>query len=108
MDLNTLRTNIANNVKSLRKMHAHSQECLAEKLDCGKERVSKLECCKIAFAEDLIIKLCNIYNVTPSYLYRLKTDEEDKQNIINEIIEITQDYDIDKLKKLLVITKVLK
>ena len=107
MDNNTLRKLIGEKVKLLRKNNGHSQEYLAEKLQCSKERISRLERGKSPLTEDFLLDLSNFYDENVSYFYTFNA-MFDKQNLIDEIDNAIKDYSIEKLKKLLAFLKTNK
>lgn len=107
MNNSTLRLKIGEKVKTLRKSHGHSQEFLAEKLQCSKERISRLERGKSPLTEDFLLELANFYNEDVSYFYIFNVPH-DKQNIIDEIIKVISEYNLSMLKKLLAMLKIAK
>ncbi|MBS4759330.1 MAG: helix-turn-helix transcriptional regulator [Clostridium sp.] len=107
MDNKTLRKLIGEKVKTLRKSKGHSQEYLAEQLQCSKERISRLERGSSPLTEDFLLELSNFYNEDVSYFYTFNATF-DKQNLINEINTVIKNYTVSRLKQLLGILKILK
>lgn len=107
MDNITLRKLIGEKVKTLRKSNGHSQEYLAEQLQCSKERISRLERGNSPLTEDFLLELSNFYNEDVSYFYTFNATF-DKQNLINEINAVIKNYTVSRLKQLLGILKILK
>lgn len=60
---------IADNIKKLRKSNKLSQENFAEKLDCSREFVSRMENMKEKPSLKMLLKLSFIFNVTPVYFF---------------------------------------
>ena len=60
---------IAGNIKKLRKTHKLSQESFAEKINCSREFVSRMENLKEKPSLKMLLKLSFLFNVTPSYFF---------------------------------------
>lgn len=60
---------IADNIKKLRKFNKLSQENFAEKLDCSREFVSRMENMKEKPSLKMLLKLSFIFNVNPTYFF---------------------------------------
>lgn len=60
---------IADNIKKLRKSNKLSQENFAEKLDCSREFVSRMENMKEKPSLKMLLKLSYIFNVNPVYFF---------------------------------------
>lgn len=60
---------IAENIKILRKTHKMSQESFAEKIDCSREFVSRMENLKEKPSLKMLLKLAFIFNVDPTYFF---------------------------------------
>lgn len=60
---------ISSNVKKLRKSVKLSQEEFAEKLDCSREFISRVENLKEKVSLKMILKLSEIFKVRPTYFF---------------------------------------
>lgn len=60
---------IADNIKKLRQSNKLSQENFAEKLDCSREFVSRMENMKEKPSLKMLLKLSYIFNVNPVYFF---------------------------------------
>ncbi|MBE5820628.1 MAG: helix-turn-helix transcriptional regulator [Clostridiales bacterium] len=68
--------------KKIRKSKGYTQEYVAEKLDLGTRYISDLERNKTIGSLSTLIKLCNLYEVTPTV-------------VLQEYLNIKDDYKID-------------
>ncbi len=59
---------IGSKLKRIRKSSGFTQEQVAEKLGLAPRYISDLERDKTKGSLDTFVKLCNVYNVTPSYV----------------------------------------
>ena len=62
-------TTIAANIKKLRKHAKLSQEQFAEKINCSREFVSRVENLKEKVSLKMILKLSYLFNVNPKYFF---------------------------------------
>lgn len=53
------------NIKKYRKAAGYTQEQLAELLDISTVHMSHMECGHVSMSIDLLLKLCDVLNVTP-------------------------------------------
>lgn len=60
---------IAKNIKKLRKQHKLSQESFAEKINCSREFVSRMENCKEKPSLKMLLKLSFLFNISPTYFF---------------------------------------
>ena len=60
---------IANNIKKLRKNAKMSQETFAEKINCSREFVSRMENLKEKQSLKMLLKLAFLFNVQPQYFF---------------------------------------
>ncbi|MCM1339506.1 MAG: helix-turn-helix domain-containing protein [Muribaculaceae bacterium] len=60
---------IADNIKKLRKSHNLSQENFAEKINCSREFVSRMENLKEKPSLKMLLKLSFLFNVEPTYFF---------------------------------------
>lgn len=69
-------------LQKTRKSLGMTQEQVAEKLDLAPRYISDIERNKTKGSIDTLIKLCNIYNVTPTFILQdyLKTSEIEMDN----------------------------
>lgn len=69
-------------LKKTRKSLGYTQEEVAEMLDLASRYISDLERNKTKGSIDTLVKLCNIYHITPTY-------------VLQDYLEITDDFKID-------------
>ncbi len=60
---------IADNIKKLRKNAKMSQETFAEKINCSREFVSRMENLKEKPSLKMLLKLAFLFNVQPQYFF---------------------------------------
>lgn len=73
---------IGNILKRTRKSLGYTQEEVAEMLDLASRYISDIERDKTKGSVDTLVKLCNIYHLTPTY-------------ILQDYLEIKEDFKID-------------
>ena len=61
---------IAENIKKLRKKAKISQENMAEKLNCSREFISRVENCKECVSLNMLLKISEFFKVNPSSLFK--------------------------------------
>lgn len=69
-------------LKRTRKSLGYTQEEVAEMLDLASRYISDIERDKTKGSVDTLVKLCNIYHITPTY-------------VLQDYLDITDDYKID-------------
>lgn len=71
---------IGNILRKTRKSLGYTQENVAEMLDLASRYISDIERNKTKGSIDTLVKLCNIYHITPTYILQeyLNLDEEFK------------------------------
>lgn len=69
-------------LRRTRKSLGYTQEEVAEMLDLASRYISDIERDKTKGSVDTLVKLCNIYHITPTY-------------VLQEYLEIDNDYKID-------------
>lgn len=62
-------TIISSNIKKLRKKAKLSQEELAEKLNCSREFISRVENLKEKVSLKMLLKLSELFSVNPKYFF---------------------------------------
>ncbi|MBP3924220.1 helix-turn-helix transcriptional regulator [bacterium] len=60
---------ISRNIKKLRKEAKLSQESFAEKLNCSREFISRVENLKEKVSLKMILKLSEIFKISPKYFF---------------------------------------
>ncbi len=55
---------IRNNIRKLRKQHKMSQEQLAEKIDCCREHITRIENGRLNLGLENFIKIADVFNVS--------------------------------------------
>ena len=69
-------------LRRTRKSLGYTQEEVAEMLDLASRYISDIERDKTKGSVDTLVKLCNIYHITPTY-------------VLQEYLELPEDYKID-------------
>lgn len=69
-------------LRRTRKSLGYTQEEVAEMLDLATRYISDIERDKTKGSVDTLVKLCNIYHITPTY-------------VLQDYLELTEDYKID-------------
>ena len=69
-------------LRKTRKSLGYTQEEVAEMLDLASRYVSDLERNKTKGSIDTLVKLCNIYHITPTY-------------VLQEYLDLNQEYKLD-------------
>lgn len=62
---------ISDNIKKLRTKAKLSQEALAEKLNCSREFISRVENKKERISLNMMLKIANIFEINPSSLFQV-------------------------------------
>ena len=60
---------ISSQIKKLRKKEKLSQEEFAEKINCSREFVSKVENLKERVSLKMLLKLSQLFNINPKYFF---------------------------------------
>lgn len=68
-------------LKRIRKSLGYTQEDVAEMLDLAPKYVSDIERNKTKGSIDTLVKLCNIYHITPTYILQDYLDLKDEFKI---------------------------
>lgn len=82
MKLEKKKIKIGELLRKTRKSLGYTQEDVAEMLDLASRYISDIERDKTKGSIDTLVKLCNIYHVTPTY-------------ILQDYLDLTIDYKID-------------
>ncbi len=61
---------ISDNIKKLRTKEKLSQEALAEKLNCSREFISRVENKKERISLNMMLKIAKLFNINPSTLFK--------------------------------------
>lgn len=61
---------ISDNIKKLRTKEKMSQEALAEKLNCSREFISRVENKKERISLNMMLKIAKLFNINPSSLFQ--------------------------------------
>lgn len=83
-----LNIKIGSKLQNARLAKGYTQEEVAEKLDCSSRYIGQLETDRSQGSIDLIIELCNLYNITLDDLYsnylilNYNTKKDDLPNIV--------------------------
>lgn len=73
-------------LKRIRKSLGYTQEDVAEMLDLAPRYVSDIERNKTKGSIDTLVKLCNIYHITPTYILQDYLDLKDEFKIDPNLI----------------------
>lgn len=82
MKLENKKIKIGELLKRTRKSLGYTQEDVAEMLDLASRYISDIERDKTKGSVDTLVKLCNIYHITPTY-------------VLQEYLNIADDYKIE-------------
>ena len=93
---------IGNMMKSIRKSRGLTQEQVAEQLGLAPRYISDIERDKTKGSIDTLVKLCNIYHITPTYVLRDFLNSEEIQ-IDSGLIGFYQlsEHDKDVIRQLI-------
>ncbi len=110
MEIMTLKQKVGNRIKYLRKLHGHSQDYLAEKLNINKDRISKTERGLIFINDNFLEKLCKFYSLKESYFFTFSqiNDSNDRDKLIESINAELTELNIRKLKKVEKMIQIIK
>lgn len=61
---------IVSNLKKIRQKHSLSQEEFAEKLDCSREYISRLENNREKISLKMLLKISTIFNINPQDFFQ--------------------------------------
>ncbi len=61
---------IAKNIKNFRLKAKISQEKMAEKLNCSREFISRVENCKERISLNMLLKISELFKINPSSLFK--------------------------------------
>lgn len=102
LDDKRIKTNLGNKIKELRINKKLTQEKLGEHLGVDYRTISKLETGRTFLSCNLLVKLCNFFDVDSSYFFNnnIKYLTEDNLNCINEIKLLLPNFNSDKLKEI--------
>ncbi len=60
---------ISENIKNLRIKAKISQEAMAEKLNCSREFISRVENCRERVSLNMLLKIADLFQVNPSSMF---------------------------------------
>lgn len=86
-------------MKSVRKSRGLTQEQVAEKLGLASRYISDIERDKTKGSLDTLVRLCNIYHITPTYVLKEYLNTSDYR----EDIQLVDFYRLSKKEKQLVL-----
>lgn len=89
-------------VKELRNNKGITQEQLAEYLGLQPHSVTKIETGRAFVSSEVLAKLANFFNVSPSFFFNKKVSilTDDNLNYINEIRQLLPTFNNDKLREI--------
>lgn len=82
MKLENKKIKIGELLRRTRKSLGYTQEDVAEMLDLASRYISDIERDKTKGSVDTLVKLCNIYHITPTY-------------VLQDYLDLTRDYKLD-------------
>jgi len=99
-DSRSIKLILGATVKDLRVKKGMTQEQLAEYLDLQPHSVTKIETGRASVSSEVLAKLSNFFEVSPSFFFNKKIPiiSEENLNYINEIKQILPNFDNNKLR----------
>lgn len=80
-------TSLGTKLKSLREQHAFTQEYVGQLLCVSRQTISNWENDKNQPDKDSIIKLCELYNISPNQLYGFDNEINVNEKLVQTLIE---------------------
>lgn len=110
IDEKKIKKNFGSVVKKLRMSKSLTQEQLAERLDLQMQTITSIETGRSFISCEVLAKLCNYFNVEPSYLFSLNHIDlsENNLNYIKEINRVLKGFNSEKLEEIFNILLALK
>lgn len=82
--VNTIK--IGKNLKKIRNSYGYTQEQLAEKIECSTRHISDIEQDRAKPSYEILIRICNIYNITINDIFNEYLHEKEEQKINYELL----------------------
>ncbi|MBD5401508.1 helix-turn-helix transcriptional regulator [bacterium] len=97
------------NVKELRTNKGITQEQLAEYLGLQPHSITKIETGRTFVSSEVLAKLCNFFNITPSFFlnHKVKVFTQDDIDFSNEIKRLLPNFSPTKLREIYNILNVM-
>lgn len=97
-----IRENFGATVKELRTRKSLTQEQLSEYLGLQRHTISKIETGRAFVSSEVLSKLSDFFNVSPSFFFneKIKRFSEKDINYINEIKKLLSTFNTDKLHEI--------
>lgn len=98
------KINIGRNLQKIRRTLGFTQEQVAESLELAPRYISDIERDKTKGSLDTLVKLCNLYHVSPTYVLKDYINTADTRNINDIIIGFShlEDSEKDIIRELIV------
>jgi transcriptional regulator with XRE-family HTH domain len=98
------KINIGKNLQKIRRTLGLTQEQVAESLELAPRYISDIERDKTKGSLDTLVKLCNLYHVSPSYVLKDYINTTDTRNINDIIVGFShlEDNEKDIIRELIV------
>ncbi len=101
-DSKSIKITFGATVKELRTKKGLTQEQLAEYLGLQPHSVTKIETGRAFVSSEVLAKLSNFFNVTPSFFFNKKVPiiAEENLHYINEIKQLLPSFENSKLREI--------
>ena len=98
------KINIGRNIQKIRRTLGFTQEQVAESLELAPRYISDIERDKTKGSLDTLVKLCNLYHVSPTYVLKDYINTADTRNINDIIVGFShlEDNEKDIIRELIV------
>lgn len=98
------KINIGRNLQKIRRTLGFTQEQVAESLELALRYISDIERDKTKGSLDTLVKLCNLYHVSPTYVLKDYINTADTRNINDIIVGFShlEDNEKDIIRELIV------
>lgn len=98
------KINIGRNLQKIRRTLGFTQEQVAESLELAPRYISDIERDKTKGSLDTLVKLCNLYHVSPTYVLKDYINTADTRNINDIIVGFShlEDNEKDIIRELIV------
>lgn len=98
------KINIGRNLQKIRRTLGFTQEQVAESLELAPRYISDIERDKTKGSLDTLVKLCNLYHVSPTYVLKDYINTADTRNINDIIVGFShlEDNEKDIIRELII------
>ena len=92
---------IGKRIRDIRKKNGYTQTKLSEQLMLSVDSVSNIENGKTTGMPELIMRLCQLFNVSADYIYfGIESVEEDEEIGLYELLDKCCEEELEKIKKI--------